>query len=105
MRIMFYDHYMHPSIWTTFVGFGAFGSLFFIIAAVWLLVVIALKGYALWHAAKRNETWWFVALLIVNTLGILELVYIFFFLKKRPGKSDAPHAHHQNHSEHTHHSA
>jgi methionyl-tRNA synthetase len=53
------------------------------------LAVIAIKGYALWHAAKRNETWWFIALLVINTAGILELVYIVFFLKKFSVKSES----------------
>lgn len=34
------------------------------------------KGLALWHAAKRNEPWWFIGLLIINTVGILELCYL-----------------------------
>lgn len=47
-------------------------------------IVYALKGFALWHAAKREELWWFIALLVLNTFGILELVYIIGFLKKNP---------------------
>jgi hypothetical protein len=35
------------------------------------------KGLALWHSARRNESWWFLALLIINTGGILEIVYLF----------------------------
>lgn len=53
------------------------------------IAVIALKGYALWHAAKRDEKWWFIALLVIQTAGILELVYIIFFLKKFSVKSEA----------------
>jgi len=67
---------MYPSL--SHGQFGFFGI-------VWLLLIlalIALKGYTLWFAAKRNEKWWFIALLILNTLGILEIVYIVFFLKK-----------------------
>jgi len=52
------------------------------ILGVWALLAIALKGYSLWHAAKRNETWWFIALLLINTMGILELIYIGVVLKK-----------------------
>ena len=52
---------------------------------IWGLAVVFLKGYALWHAARRNELGWFVALLIVHTMGILELVYLFKRdLLKRP---------------------
>jgi len=47
-----------------------------------LLYTIPLKGVALWRAAKNNHKWWFVALLILNTLGLLELLYIFVFSKK-----------------------
>jgi methionyl-tRNA synthetase len=39
------------------------------------------KGLALWHSARRSESIWFVILLIVNTLGILEIVYLFFVAK------------------------
>lgn len=35
------------------------------------------KGLALWHAAKNGERGWFLALLIVNTIGILEIIYLF----------------------------
>ena len=45
------------------------------------------KGLALWHAAKRDEKKWFVALLILNTLGILEIIYLFFIVKIKLGKS------------------
>ncbi len=54
------------------------------ILALWVLVVLILKGYSLWHAAKRGEVWWFVALLVLNTLGILELFYILSHLKHSP---------------------
>ena len=40
---------------------------------------------------------------IFNTLGILELVYIVFFLKKWPGKADAVHHEHHNHDADDHH--
>jgi methionyl-tRNA synthetase len=35
------------------------------------------KGLALWHAGRRGQPWWFVIMLIVNTLGILEIIYLF----------------------------
>lgn len=44
---------------------------------------IAWKGVALWKAAKNNDKLWFLVLLIVNTAGILEIFYIFFFSKKK----------------------
>jgi methionyl-tRNA synthetase len=39
------------------------------------------KGLALWKSARRKELAWFVILLVVNTLGILEILYIFLFSK------------------------
>jgi hypothetical protein len=53
----------------------------FVIALVWTVII---KGYALWYAARGNQVWWFVALLVVNTLGILEIIYLLWF---RPGAS------------------
>ena len=56
------------------MGVGAgFGSLL-LVAIVWSLLW---KGLALWRAAKRGDMWWFIAFLIINTLGILEIVYLF----------------------------
>jgi methionyl-tRNA synthetase len=55
-----------------------------------ILVVIAwnftLKGVALWFAARRNQPCWFAALIILNTLGILEIVYFFSLRKKKTHK-------------------
>ncbi|MCX6004062.1 MAG: DUF5652 family protein [Chloroflexi bacterium] len=41
------------------------------------------KGVALWRSARNGHTAWFVVLLIVNTLAILEIIYIFGFSKKK----------------------
>ncbi|MDD2444343.1 MAG: DUF5652 family protein [Desulfotomaculaceae bacterium] len=40
------------------------------------------KGIALWHAARNKQLVWYIALLVVNTVGILEIVYLIFFRKK-----------------------
>lgn len=50
--------------------------------AVMLACITVLKGIALWKAAQANQKNWFIALLLLNTLGILESVYIFFISKK-----------------------
>ena len=47
------------------------------------------KGWALWRSARLGQKVWFIALLIVNTLGILEILYLFVFGKK-PEKPIAP---------------
>ena len=41
------------------------------------------KGIALWKAAKLGQRNWFIVLLIVNTVGILEIAYLFGFAKKK----------------------
>lgn len=46
------------------------------------VAVISLKGYSLWTAVKRDEKWWFIILLVINTMGILELIYLYFVAKK-----------------------
>ena len=40
------------------------------------------KGTALWRAARNRQLAWYLALLIVNTVGLLEIVYLIFFRKK-----------------------
>jgi hypothetical protein len=55
---------------------GALGALMIFAIVVWSL---AWKGFALWRAAREKSPWWFTIILIVNTLGILEILYLFFF--------------------------
>ncbi len=55
-------------------------------AIVILLLVVwstAWKGVALWRAAGNKQLVWFICLLIFNTLGILEIIYIFGFSKPK----------------------
>jgi len=56
-----------------------------------LLLILALwtlfwKGLALWHAGRRAQPWWFVIMLVVNTLGILEIIYLFGVAKLQFGE-------------------
>ena len=44
------------------------------------------KGLALWHAGRRGQPWWFVILLVLNTVGILEIIYLFLILKMKFSK-------------------
>lgn len=41
------------------------------------------KGIGLWRAANNNQKYWFVAMLILSTVGILEIIYLFRFAKAR----------------------
>jgi len=53
----------------------------YVVLLIWTLFW---KGLALWNASRRESRKWFVVLLVLNTLGILEIVYLFFILKLRP---------------------
>jgi len=60
----------------------------FLLENQWIILLILLwtlpwKGVALWKAAKNNSKWWFIAILVINTLAILEILYIFIFSKKK----------------------
>jgi len=52
----------------------------------WILLILLWtlpwKGVALWRAARRREKGWFIALLIFNTLAVLEILYLFVFSRK-----------------------
>jgi len=41
------------------------------------------KGLALWRAGRSDQPIWFIAILLINTAGILEIIYLLFFAKKR----------------------
>ncbi len=54
---------------------------------VWIIIVALLwtvpwKAAALWRSARRAQMGWFLTMLIINTLGILEILYIFFFSRR-----------------------
>ena len=44
--------------------------------AVWKLI-------ALWKSARNSQVGWFIVLAILNTAGILPILYITFFQKKQ----------------------
>ena len=50
------------------------------LATVWSMVW---KGIALWRAGRNAHLVWFIVLFIVNTLGILEIIYIFAFSRRK----------------------
>ncbi len=51
------------------------------VVALLLVWILAWKGWALWVAARKSQKIWYIALLIINTLGILEILYIYVFSK------------------------
>ena len=43
------------------------------ILVIWTLIW---KGFALWHSARRKHITWFIIMLILNTAGILPIIYL-----------------------------
>lgn len=62
-------------------GFGPspLGALLLLLVIAWSL---AWKGLALWKSAREGSKPWFIVMLVVNTLGILEILYLFVFTQK-----------------------
>lgn len=52
---------------------------FYLLLVIWTLIW---KGWSLWIAARKESKPWFISLLVINTLGILEILYIFWISKK-----------------------
>jgi hypothetical protein len=73
-----------PSLLNPAAGLQSWPVWLFVLALIWSAVW---KGFALWKAAKKDSKYWFIALLVVNTLGILEILYLFVFSEmKTKGK-------------------
>ncbi len=82
---MYYHNFINypsgmPFIGATFVGM-------IVIFALWELVW---KGLAMWKAARLNQPWWFVALFVFNTFGILPILYLYVFSPKDSNKPEEP---------------
>jgi len=41
------------------------------------------KIIALWKSSRHKQLGWFIALAIINTAGILEIIYLVYFQPKR----------------------
>jgi len=58
-------------------------NLLFSLLPILIIWEIIWKGIGLWKAARNNEMYWYVAILVLNTAGILPIIYIFFFDKNK----------------------
>jgi len=50
---------------------------------VFVILDLILKGFALWKSGRNNQPYWFVALFLINSLGILPAIYLIFFQPKK----------------------
>ncbi len=48
----------------------------------WVVWDIAWKGLAMWRAARRKEPVWFVALMLINSVGLLPIAYLLIWGKE-----------------------
>lgn len=49
-------------------------------AIIWSL---AWKGVALWRSARESRLGWFSAILVIQSLGLLEIIYIFLISEEK----------------------
>lgn len=47
---------------------------------------VAWKGFALYRAGARGHKGWFIALFLINTVGILEILYLTIFSRRGRGR-------------------
>ncbi|MGE5398514.1 MAG: DUF5652 family protein [Chitinophagales bacterium] len=52
----------------------------FTLVVIWSIVW---KAIALWHSARNKQLGWYIAMLIINTIGLLEIIYLTFFRRER----------------------
>ena len=71
---LFYNSWMMPGF-----GMSFFAGLLLAILFIWSIVW---KGLALWKSARTDSKVWFVVFLVINTAGILEILYLYVFSKK-----------------------
>lgn len=73
-----------------FSPFGAMTGAFVIMAMVAGLWSLFWAGLSLWHAARNKQWGWFIALLLIHTVGILDLIYLFGFRANRASEPVFP---------------
>lgn len=75
-----------PNLNETSAALGMSPLLLTLLIAAVTIWTLTLKGFSLWYSARNHQKRWFIFLLILNTFGILELVYLVWFRKdKREG--------------------
>ena len=57
-------------------------AIFFLVVAIVSICLLVLKGFALWRAARRGDKGWFIAMLVINLFGVLEIIYLLIVSKK-----------------------
>lgn len=79
MRIMNFLEQLQSSEQSGILDFLNQNPLIFALMLIWMLIW---KGLALWKAARLSHKWWFAIILLANTMGVLEIIYIFLIARK-----------------------
>jgi uncharacterized membrane protein YiaA len=69
-----YTLYQRPALLLLFISAIVFWDL------IW-------RGIGLWHAARHGQKGWFIALLLLNTVGILPIIYLIGYKPKRTSQN------------------
>ena len=65
--------------------FAAFNTILLSLILILVFWELFWKGIALWKSARNDQKKWFIAMLILNTAGILPILYIYIFQSGRKG--------------------
>ena len=59
---------------------------FVIVLTVVALWSIPWKALALWKSARHSQKWWFIIFILANTVGLLEIFYLFVLPRIKKNK-------------------
>jgi hypothetical protein len=80
---MFFPSFMfHPSHDQLILMSQLIPFLWFLLPLV--ILDLGLRGWSMWRAARINKPIWFVALLVINSLGILPAIFLLITMKNYP---------------------
>jgi hypothetical protein len=74
---------LYQYLFTPSNPFGQFNALEIFVFVLMMAWSLFWKGWALWRAANQKQKIWFICFLIINTVGLLEILYLFVFSKER----------------------
>jgi len=66
---------------TTFYAANTYLAQILLLAIVFFDLIF--RGVALWRSARKSQKVWFLFLLIVNSAGILPIIYLLFNRKRK----------------------
>ncbi|MEP7204919.1 MAG: DUF5652 family protein [Candidatus Saccharibacteria bacterium] len=58
-----------------------------VLIIILILWEITWKGFALWRASHNNQLEWFISILVINSLGILPILYLILHPKNHKLKT------------------